>query len=442
MHYLDLPCTLSLHYLVLPAHQVFRGIIENSDVRQRDLAESFALRARRGGWRVEDGGVSKCGVVGFVVMSRNLPLPLRSAVSSAKSLLPQALWVVLHLFLWTRSFGKAVVDTAFRVLGLAFLEPRRGLHFCWRKLWRIARIRSFAEAWYERGGSRPPPPETLAVIVNDRDDAASCLPQIANVLVWAAEAGIRHVSVYDQDGLIRSSTSKLAELVVKATVTAEMRGKFPQPASLYAFRRVKRDGEIKTVERFQCGGAATATTPRKRDRAGRGTRGKGDTGDTTRASENNIPPSNQNTPTKNTSTCERSLTTVDLLGCGDGAAGLLECARRWGDETDGALIASATEKQHGKPARVEPAPGPNPNTSHTAPTTPAQIERWLDTNNALLPAVDVLVVFGPHFHVAGYPPWQLHKAEMYHRRSIGFFTRDGLREVLSKYAGVSKRNGR
>jgi hypothetical protein len=229
---------------------------------------------------------------------------------------------------------------------------------------------------------------------------------------------------------------------VKATVTAEMRGKFPQPASLYAFRRVKRDGEIKTVERFQCGGAATATTPRKRDRAGRGTRGKGDTGDTTRASENNIPPSNQNTPTKNTSTCERSLTTVDLLGCGDGAAGLLECARRWGDETDGALIASATEKQHGKPARVEPAPGPNPNTSHTGPTTPAQIERWLDTNNALLPAVDVLVVFGPHFHVAGYPPWQLHKAEMYHRRSIGFFTRDGLREVLSKYAGVSKRNGR
>ena len=121
---------------------------------------------------------------------------------------------------------------------------------------------------------------------------------------------------------------------------------------------------------------------------------------------------------------------------------MLECARRWGDETDGALIASATEKQHGKPARVEPAPGSNPNTSHTAPTTPAQIERWLDTNNALLPAVDVLVVFGPHFHVAGYPPWQLHKAEMYHRRSIGFFTRDGLREVLSKYAGVSKRNGR
>ena len=57
------------------------------------------------------------------------------------------------------------------------------------------------------------------------------------------------------------------------------------------------------------------------------------------------------------------------------------------------------------------------------PATPAALEAWMEARGSMLPNVDVTVVFGRHFHLSGYPPWQLHKAEMYHRRSLRGFTK-------------------
>ena len=54
----------------------------------------------------------------------------------------------------------------------------------------------------------------------------------------------------------------------------------------------------------------------------------------------------------------------------------------------------------------------------------------------------VAVVFGKHFHLSGYPAWQMHRAEIYHRRDLRGFDREGLREILRRYANVSKRHGR
>ena len=66
----------------------------------------------------------------------------------------------------------------------------------------------------------------------------------------------------------------------------------------------------------------------------------------------------------------------------------------------------------------------------------------MEARGSMLPNVDVTVVFGRHFHLSGYPPWQLHKAEMYHRRSLRGFTKKSLGEILRRYAGVSQRFGR
>ena len=155
-------------------------------------------------------------------MERAASARLSSGTYSASWFVARALWVVLHVFLWTRSAGRAAVDRAFRVSGLAFLEPRRGLSFCARRLRRALEVGSFKTPWADHG-ERPPPPRTLAVIVNDPDEASSsrCLADVARVLVWAADAGIRHVSLYDQDGCIRARASRLTELVVRATVRAE-----------------------------------------------------------------------------------------------------------------------------------------------------------------------------------------------------------------------------
>ena len=350
------------------------------------------------------------------MMERPPCVRLASATSSASWFVARALWVVLHVFLWTRSAGRAAVDRAFCLFGLAYLEPRRGLSFCARKLRRVLEVGSFKTPRDDHG-ERPPPPRTLAVIVNDPDEASSlqCLVAVARVLVWAADAGIRHVSLYDQDGCIRARASRLAELVVRATVRAESESAhFAPPASAYAFRHAAGDGAMKTVERFECGGKAT------RRLSTRAEQWVSNEVETTRANSRACVPSHLSA---SAGTAETHMSmTVDLLRAGDGAAALLDAARRWG-EPAGPLGVVAGD-------------------SETGVTSVAQLEAWMAANRSLLPVVEVTVVFGKHFHLAGYPPWQLNKTEIYRRRSLSTFSRTKFGDLLREYAGVSKRHGK
>ena len=47
------------------------------------------------------------------------------------------LWLALNYFFVFRSLGRAAVHRAFHLLGIAFLEPRRGLLSARRKLQRL-----------------------------------------------------------------------------------------------------------------------------------------------------------------------------------------------------------------------------------------------------------------------------------------------------------------
>ena len=174
--------------------------------------------------------------------------------------------------------------------------------------------------------------------------------------------------------------------------------RFAPPASAYAFRRVAGDGAVKTVERFECGGKATSRPSARAEK-----RVSDESGTTDKAETH-------------------ASTTVDLLRAGDGAAALLDAARRWG-EPAGPLGVVAGDPETGE-------------------TSVAQLEAWMAANGSLLPVVEVTVVFGKHFHLAGYPPWQLHKTEMYRRRSLSTFSRTKFGDVLREYAGVSKRHGK
>ena len=71
-----------------------------------------------------------------------------------------------------------------------------------------------------------------------------------------------------------------------------------------------------------------------------------------------------------------------------------------------------------------------------------KIERWMrDRGNFLTPA-DVVVVFGEVFHLDGYPPWQLHAAEMFHETSLEAFTREKFARIVEKYRTTAQRFGR
>ena len=351
------------------------------------------------------------------------------------------LWWVVHAYFTARSFGRAALDAAFRALGLAHLEPRRGLGFCARKLRRVWELGARSASACDPDGAPPPPPEVLAVVVNDPDDASRCLAPIASLLTWAADAGIRHVCVYDQDGYAREGAERLAELVVRAATvvrgnangggrSATRRRVDRTPvACTYTFRVAAEDGVLLPAQRFACGGDATCTpetslskgAPLSR-RRGRG-RGRGigngngegaavssSGGGGSSGDEGDVPATSGGR--REVSVC------VDLLRGGDGGAGLLDAARRWGEVAE-----DAGDGLRG-----------------TGPV--ARLERWMDRRGSLLPAADVAVVFGKHFHLSGYPAWQMHRAEIYHRRDLRGFDREGLREILRRYANVSKRRGR
>lgn len=230
------------------------------------------------------------------------------------------------------------------------------------------------------------------------------------------------------------SSSRLAELVVRATVRSSGR---PPPCT-YELRHAQRDGRLKVVERFTCGGAATdrgggggggrraraksqaavvTRFSRKRagavisevaagasDSCGAGAsggaansrdgswsrvRGRGESGrESGSGREGHGGSSNGggrsvghvgSSVGGGGSAAAMRFTVVDLLAGGDGSSSLLEAARCWGDGEAG--------------------------NAATGATTPGQLEAWMSARGALLPSTEVTVVFGPHFHLAGYPPW-------------------------------------
>ena len=196
-----------------------------------------------------------------------------------------------------------------------------------------------------RPGRRPAPaPEVLAVVVNDPDDASRCLAPIASLLTWAADAGIRHVCVYDQDGYAREGAERLAELVVRAATvvrgnangggrSATRRRVDRTPvACTYTFRVAAEDGVLLPAQRFACGGDATCTPEtslegsaalsRRRDRGrwigngnGEGAAVSSSGGGGSSGDEGDVPATSGGGG--EVSVC------VDLLRGGDGGAGLL-----------------------------------------------------------------------------------------------------------------------
>ena len=318
------------------------------------------------------------------------------------------LWSLLHYYFLFRSFAKACVDRAFHAMGLAFLEPRRGLMFAARKsqasVARLIGIQDPGWRWDWIAGERPPPPRCIAAVVNDQDDAMHprCLTQLANLAVWCTEEGIGHVSMYDQDGSVRAGKERLVEAVVRATVEGHRRNRFHRMrACTYEVRTVDDDGTVRVAARFTCGGAATNKWA---ELFGMGK------------------PSEKHSPGDSPRSAPMT-TTVDLLRGGDGRAALLEAARRWRDEK---------QDRDGKQDRNGVAPSGSDDS-----ITPRELEAWMERTGRLLPAVDLAIVFGKHFHASAYPPWQLHRAEIYHvDRGLWGFTRKGLRRVLRRYLSL------
>ena len=64
-------------------------------------------------------------------------VPRGDVLHAIAAVLLKLAWLALHFFFTVRSVGRAAVEQIFHLLGLAFLEPRRGLLYALRKLQRL-----------------------------------------------------------------------------------------------------------------------------------------------------------------------------------------------------------------------------------------------------------------------------------------------------------------
>ena len=68
---------------------------------------------------------------------------------------------------------------------------------------------SAAAAWLVRGGAKghvgraPQPPRSIAIIIPDMPRNAAATQSLAQCILWMAEAGLGHISVYDPQGVAR-----------------------------------------------------------------------------------------------------------------------------------------------------------------------------------------------------------------------------------------------
>lgn len=61
---------------------------------------------------------------------------------------------------------------------------------------------------------------------------------------------------------------------------------------------------------------------------------------------------------------------------------------------------------------------------------------------SVMPAPDLIVVFGPELKLSGYPPWHLQQAELETLRDHGKFSHVSFVHALRSYAGAEMRHGK
>ena len=368
----------------------------------------------------------------------------RARTVGVTSAVARCLWLVLHLYFSIRSLGRSAVDRVFHLLGLAFLEPRRGLSFCARKLRRlmvrscVPRRRPLARPSrvrpdHARTARSPPPP-----------------PSLTTLPVPVPRAGARHG---------------------RGALPARRRAPPPAPHARHRRQRPRRGDGVPLVRRVSPRVGRRGGHPKRlRLRPGRirprlrlatrRARGQGDDGE--RRARRGAPGVHVRPPPRGRRRRHHSndgtirvrrgrhrqarRVAANLRAIGEGVVG---DGNGIGDDDGGSVVwrrrrrgARGRRAAMGRGERGRDGDGDARASDARGPTTPAALEAWMEARGSMLPNVDVTVVFGRHFHLSGYPPWQLHKAEMYHRRSLRGFTRKSLGEILRRYAGVSQRFGR
>jgi len=216
------------------------------------------------------------------------------------------------------------------------------------------------------------------------------LPDVANLIVWAFDAGVSCVSLFDREGEIKSRKLDL----LRAFVTAAAEPTTSLNATSVSWIWSTADGPpTRTTALISSYG-----TPTNGNRARGGSNNAHD--------ENNDPANNNN----------EGRMTVSLLSMEDGRPDIVQAARAIAERVSTGEITADDISED-------------------------SVSGALEANRGL-PDPDVLVRVGPSHTNLGFPPWQIRLTEIYQLDSLRGVSWSDLYGVLSKYSKCEQRFGR
>jgi len=233
-------------------------------------------------------------------------------------------------------------------------------------------------------------PGVIGVVVHDAGRRLDAAADVVARVIFARES-VRRVVVYDRDGEFARVRGMRA--LERAFGTMVLRAKDEARALTYALRAcdAQRGGLIRHVSGI--------------DRVD---------DDEMSSDEKNVSLAGEG---------KRRHVVVDVLGGRDACAALVDAARNADVIDDKDIVDDADVKFTYKP-KVE------------------RLERWMRERGSFIPPPDAIIVFGETFHLDGFPPWQLHAAELYHERAIETFTERDFDSIMERFARTAQRFGR
>ena len=233
-------------------------------------------------------------------------------------------------------------------------------------------------------------PGVIGVVVHDAGRRLDAAADVVARVIFARES-VRRVVVYDRDGEFARVRGMRA--LERAFGAMMLRAKDEARALTYALRAcdAQRGGLIRHVSGI--------------DRVD---------DDEMSSDEKNVSLAGEG---------KRRHVVVDVLGGRDACAALVDAARNADVIDDKDIVDDADVKFTYKP-KVE------------------RLERWMRERGSFIPPPDAIIVFGETFHLDGFPPWQLHAAELYHERAIETFTERDFDSIIERFARTAQRFGR
>jgi hypothetical protein len=312
------------------------------------------------------------------------------------------------------------------------------------------------QAKLQSKGSKPPPPNTIAIVFAETEPTALHVPTLSHLISWCADAGLKRLYLYDPTGYIKQAAldvfsevchrdgaaSKNECIIVEGWDRADDLEPSPDTIILRALSAEDSHAPILAATRdapwlqhahHQKSPGASHHSSVELEAAERADR-------TAHAASSCAKASSTATPAADAGTPSRCITNPASTSSASPRTTAWASQPAHDDASKDPSQATPSSHHHITPHITEPTLQP---TSQQAELTFQQLASSMADASGpdVLRDPQLILVFGPVLTLAGYPPFHTKTAEIYHMGLLAEATEQKLQQCISRYCKTSQRFG-